>query len=243
MPSSPEAVPAEWELTELRPGARMRPVPPPAFSAANEVRAALLPGFEVASSAVPDDLLAEARKAAQAAGYAAGWASGIQAARVVAEAEAHAARVETERAAAERRMRLQQAFTALDHAAAALELRAVPHAEVLEDLVVTSALSIAEALVGHALDDTPVRARDALMRVLSLSPAGEPVQVRMSPADYATLHGSEADSLVPQAIARSVELIEDATLQPGDAVATCGATEIDGRIGSGIARIREVLAR
>ena len=46
-----------------------------------------------------------------------------------------------------------------------------------------------------------------------------------------------------QAATRSVTLIADPSLQPGDAIARCGATEIDARIVAGIARVREVLGQ
>ncbi len=246
MPSSPERAPV-WELADLAADAprAVVAVPRVAFSAAASAEKALPPAvFEVAPTAgVPDDLVAEARRAAQAAGYAAGWASGIQAARVVADAEAQTARAENERLAAERRARLQQAFVALDHAAGVLEERAVPAAEQIEDLVISSALAIVEELVGQVLRDDAARSHAALTRALALAPVDEPLTVRVSPADHAALAGDDGAKPVLPATTRSITLVADAALAPGDAVATCGATEIDARLSAGLARVREALRR
>lgn len=233
-----------WELAELTSGTVHRPAPQVTFSAARADVPDTPPVFEISRSAgIPEDLIAEARRSAQAAGYAAGWASGIQAARVVADAEAQAARAENERLAQERRARVEQALTVLDRAAAALEARAVPAAEQFEDLVVTSALAIAEELVGHVLRDDATRSQAALTRALSLAPVDEPVRVRVSPADHAALLGDDGTLPAELGITRSVEVVADAALAPGDGVATCGATEIDARLSTGLARVREALRR
>lgn len=246
MPSSPEfiAPPASaMQLTEL--GSTM-------VSAAG-VRSALTaisstpslaPLFEVAQgSGIPDDLLAPARDAAQAAGYTAGWASGIRAARAIADADADASRTEAERVSALRRDQLRTIFATIDQAASALEQRAVPAAEQLEDLIVSAALAIAEQLVGHSLRNDPDRAPATLARLLALVPANEDVAIRVSAADHAILTADDGDCLGPNGTARSIRLVKDASLQPGDAIATSGATVIDARINVGLERIREVLAR
>ncbi|MGH8962272.1 MAG: FliH/SctL family protein [Jatrophihabitantaceae bacterium] len=192
------------------------------------------------SAGVPAELLAPARAAAQAAGYAAGWASGIRAARLVADAESHVASAHSARVATERNEQVRQALTAMQQAADVLESRAVPAAEQIEELIVSSALAIAEALVGRVQRDDAERGHAALTRALALAPANEAVVVALSPADYAAL---DAQSVVPQGISRSVSLVEDASLAPGDAVATSGTTSIDARLSTGLARVREVLAR
>lgn len=233
-----------WELADLSAGVTRRPVAPVTFSAAAVDVPAAPPVFEISRSAgIPDDLVAEARRGAQAAGYAAGWASGIQAARVVADAEAQTRRAEDERLAAERRARLQQAFTALDRAAEGLEARAVPAAEQIEDLIVGSALAIAEELVGQVLRDEQVRSQAALRRALSLAPADEPLTVRVHPADLAALAGDDGELSPAAGVTRPLQLVADPSLQPGDAVASCAATEVDARLSAGLARVREALRR
>jgi flagellar assembly protein FliH len=196
--------------------------------------------FEVAgSAAVPDDLLAEARAAAHAAGYTAGWASGIRAAQAEAAVEALRCRVEADQLLAEQRAEVQRCIAGLDAAAASLEQQSLPTVQQLETLLLESAFAVAEALVGHALRDDAVRAPAALARVLALAPAGEPLTVRVSPADHAVLTASGEPDPVSS---RPITLVADPALAAGDAVATTGATEIDARLRAGLARVREALA-
>jgi flagellar assembly protein FliH len=209
------------------------------FTAAADRPAAAV--FEVSPSAgIPDELLVPARAAAQAAGYAAGWAHGIRAARLVAEAEARTARAETQRLLAEQRARLQQAFRALDEAAAGLEQRAAPSADDAQDAIIAAALEIAEAVVGHTVRTDARRAPAALGRVLALVPSAEDVTVHVAPADYAVLTADGSEPL-PGSTARRISLVEDASLAPGDAVARSAATVVDARIDRALARVREVL--
>jgi flagellar assembly protein FliH len=238
MPSSPEAI-AVWELAELRAGSRAPAPVHAAFAPAHEPTQP--PIFEVAAAqGVPEELLRTARVAAQSAGYAAGWASGIRAARSIADAEAHAARAERERALHAQSEAFSRAMTALDDAASALEQRAVPSAEQLEDMIISSALAIAEALVGRELDDASTRGNDALRRALALAPHDEDVTVALSPADYAIVTANPPSA---QGIGRSISIAEDDSLEPGDAVAACGATSIDARLSTGLQRVREVLGQ
>lgn len=241
MPSSPElAQPLQLaDLAELRAG----DVPPPAAAVAfvpdaapTEAPAAV---FEIAPRAgVPDELLAPARAAAQAAGYAAGWASGIRAARLVADAEAHVAAAERDRASATRRAAFAQAVTAIDRAAAALEQRAVPAAEQIEQLILSSAFAIAETLVGRTLADAQLRSNAAVARALSLAPVDEDVTVTLHPADLAAL-GAAGTTRTEGG--RAISFAADDTLAPGDAQARSGATSIDARLGAALERVREVL--
>jgi flagellar assembly protein FliH len=194
------------------------------------------PVFElVRETSVPEALLAPARCAAQAAGYAAGWAQGARAARLIADAEAHVAANTRERAEARRADSVHSALSALDAAATELERRSVPGACEIEELIVSSALSIAEALVGASMCDDAVRGHAALTRALALVPAGSDVTVALSPADFAVLDGTSPDG------SRTITLVEDSALAPGDARARCGATAIDARISAGLARVRELL--
>ncbi len=196
------------------------------------------PVFQLAAdSGIPEEVLAPARAAAQAAGYAAGWSHGARAARLVSDAEFHAAEAHRRQAAAQQAADVRRAIGALDVAAGELELRSVPAAQEIEDLIVSAALTIAEALIGTSLRDDETRGRAALMRALALAPAGEDVVVAVSPDDFAVLDGkAELD------LTRTITLVVDPSLSPGDATATCGATAIDARLSAGLARVREVLA-
>jgi flagellar assembly protein FliH len=231
MPSSPDF--AVLELGQLDPAAglalvRTQPVTP-------------APIFELGGTvSIPQSMIDSARDAARAAGYAEGWASGTQAARAQALSEAEVARIERMRAATALRLKGHTALESVERAATALERRAVAGAEQLEDLILSAALQIAEAVVGHALRDDAVRGRAALARVLALAPDREPVEVRLHPEDHELLTAGEDYAAGSD---RTITLVADPRLQPGDAVALCGATEIDARISEGIARVRQALNR
>ena len=213
MPSSPEA--RVWQPTELA-------TAPPQTRHTRPHRL-----FEVTRPAGPaDEVLAPARAAAEAAGYAAGWAKGVQAGRAVVDAEHEGARRTTEARAAE----LVQALAAVQNAAQGLEHRAAPTVEDVEQLLLTTAFDLAEAIVGARLRDDADRGLDALHRVLAQAPAGGPVRVHLHPSDLQIVRTAD--------LPEGVELVADPMQRPGDAVAHCGATEIDGRIGSALERVR-----
>ncbi len=216
MPSSPE--PHAWQPADLA-------AAPPRSLRTRPHRL-----FEVTRPAeTPDEVLAPARAAAEASGYAAGWAKGIQAARAVVHAEHEAARRTTEARAAE----LVQAMSAVESAARRLEQRSAPAIEDVEGLVLTLAFDLAEAIVGARLRDDEQRGLDALRRVLAAAPNGESVRLHLHPADVQALRTAD---LPP-----GVELVADATQAPGDAVAQCGATEVDARISTAMERVRQQL--
>jgi flagellar assembly protein FliH len=195
--------------------------------------------FEVGTTVgVPESLLTSARSAARAAGYAAGWAHGVRMAQQRATVAAEQARIEREQLLAEQRAGVARGVAALHAAAAALERQAIPGAQQLEALLLEAAYGIAEALVGHSLRDDETRAPAALARVLALAPSGEPVTVRLSPPDHAVVAGH-----VDPAGERAVTIVADPALEPGDAVAVSGATEVESRIRAGLQRIRDALGR
>ncbi len=200
------------------------------------------PAFELSSRVtVPESMIEPARAEAQAAGYAAGWAQGVSDARAsmladVEQARVRAAEIEQQRVAA-----VTRGLTALDRAVSEFESRAVPTVERIEDTVVEMAVAIAEAVLGHELRRRNDRMIiTALARILELAPANEAVTVRLSPEDHEVLNAS--DAMASLGSARRIELVVAPELSPGDAIAVCGATEIDGRIQPALERIRDVLA-
>ena len=216
MPSSPEA--HAWQPADLS-------AAPPRSMRTRPHRL-----FEVTRPAeMPDEVLAPARAAAEAAGYAAGWAKGVQAARAVVDAEHEAARRTTEARAAE----LLQALSAVQAAARRLEQRALPTVEEIERLLLDAAFDLAEAIVGARVRDHENRGRDAVQRVLAVATTGERIRIRLHPADLQIVRTADLPD--------DVELVPDPTQAPGDAVAQCGATEIDARIGAAVERVREQL--
>jgi flagellar assembly protein FliH len=189
---------------------------------------------------LPEKLLAEAREAAQSQGYAAGWAQGRQAASAAAEAAAAAAEARARAAAAEREARVESALTAITAAAGRLEHRAEPTAAEVGDAVLAAAVLLTETLVGHELAASTAPGLDALRRALDLAPIGRPVQVRLNPAEYAAL--TESGPAQRDVDGRTVTLVPDPTLGPGDAVADCDATRIDARLDEALERVRSVLS-
>jgi flagellar assembly protein FliH len=136
-------------------------------------------------------------------------------------------------------LRVEQALVAISLAVADLERQMLPVAAEFENLIVETAFTLAEAIIGRepALATEP--GRDAMARALALAPSGRPVTVRLHPADHETVTGGQPGPVEIEG--RSVMLLADPSLQPGDAIAECDATIIDARIAPALARAREVL--
>jgi flagellar assembly protein FliH len=179
---------------------------------------------------------AQRRAEAQAAGYAAGWAQGRREAEESLATEHERLLAEARRAAAAQASTVDSAVRALASAALRLEQRTAPVAAEIEAAVLATAFAIAEAVVGRELATAAEPGRDALARVLALAPDNRPVTVRLNPADHATVGQSTVDI-----DGRSVTLVADPALSPGDATATCDATAIDGRLSAALDRVREAL--
>ena len=188
---------------------------------------------------VPTELVDEARAAARATGYAEGWAQGqreAKAAAQVAEAEARSATAEFEQARAEA---LDRALAAVVAAADRLSQQAVPVAAELTDLVLHSAVELAETLVGRTLADSTEPGLDALRRALAMAPDTGTLTVRLHPVDLASLGAPDGEYTLH---GRTVLLRPDPGLSPGDAIAEQGSTTIDARLAEAIARVRAELA-
>jgi flagellar assembly protein FliH len=213
-------------------------------------------GFTIsATSAVPPVLLDQARAEAAAAGYAVGWAQGLREATEAMADEVAAATARTTSFEARRAAELSSALATIAQAARSLETRAIPVAAELETAILAAAVEIAEALLGRALRDS-VTADDVVRRALVLAPNAEPVQVRLSPADFAALAGADSDdqSSAGEIVRtmsgaraadpdRTVTLRCDPSLRRGDAVAVSATTTVDARLDVALARVREVLGR
>lgn len=177
-----------------------------------------------------------ARAAAQAQGYAAGWAEGrrraMDAARDV-ETEL-VARAAEERAAAvaEQRRLVEVLDVAADRCAEAYTSRYDALAEQALDL----ALRIAEEVLQRELTVAAQPGLDALRRALAPVDQRAAVTVRLHPVDRATLDPTALDG-------RSVTLVDDPTLSPGDAVAETDHGLVDATVAGALARVREVLGR
>jgi flagellar assembly protein FliH len=191
---------------------------------------------------VPPELLVQARTEAEAAGYAAGWAQGRGEAQAAAQAQADRDAQAVEEVMAATAVQIDRAIAAFATAAANLENRAIPAVRDIEDAIVDTALMLAEAVLGREARTATDPGREALARALALAPEQRPVTVRLNPADRMTIGLSDGTTeLVMDG--RLITLVDDRTLQPGDAVAVCDATTIDARLGTALERVREVLGR
>ncbi|MEV4132510.1 FliH/SctL family protein [Dactylosporangium sp. NPDC049742] len=184
----------------------------------------------------PPELVERVREEAEAAGYAAGWAQGMREAKTGAEAQAARVAAEAAATAEEHRRGVESALRAIGAAAGTLERRAVPAAQDIEDQIVATAFALAEAVLGRELRTATEPGREALARALALVPGTRPVTVRLNPADRLTIGQTE---LVMDG--RTVSLVDDPALGPGDALALCDATSVDARLAPALDRVREVL--
>jgi flagellar assembly protein FliH len=205
------------------------------------------PSFELeASSAIPAALIDQARSDASAVGYLHGWAQGVREAQQAQLAELEATRAEHARRRAVRDHELASAIGAMHAAAGQLEAAAAPHAADIENQIVSAAVHLAEALLGHELRSPELAATSALARVLNLAPLDEPISISLSPGDHAILTGDGGAALIaglPNTGARDIVLLADPTLACGEAVARCGATSIDARLSGALARLTEYVNR
>jgi len=183
--------------------------------------------------------LTDERTAALAAGYAEGWALGQQ--QSLAAAQADAERRARQQAAmdAAARTRCDSAVGALAQAASQLHQRQLPVLDELGQTLLEAALALAAAVLDRELQGLDDTALLALRRTVSPLPGDAPVRVRVSPADHAELvrhlTGASFEG-------RELDLVVDASLRPGEAVAEADGAVVDGRIASALDRARAALS-
>ncbi|HSE10501.1 MAG TPA: FliH/SctL family protein [Nocardioidaceae bacterium] len=176
------------------------------------------------------------RQAARAQGYATGWAEGRRVALAKAAEEAEGVRRAAEAAEARREVEHRDALAALDAAAAQLRTRLSETVDAVAEQAVELALRLTEAILGREVATATDPGGDALRRALSLVDPHVAVTVRMHPKDRATL---DLEALGD----RAVTVLDDETLQPGDAVALTEDTLVDATISAALERVWEVLTR
>ena len=180
----------------------------------------------VARSLVVDPELVESairdgRGSGYEAGYNAGYAEGLTEAR------------SRTQELAQRLIGLVPQFGA---AATALYEREATARHDIEDQVVAVAFEIAQVLVGHELHQCEQRGRDALARALAFAPEQGHVVARLYPDDLSTL--GDAEHLAP---GRSLSLVPDPSLRPGDCIVDVNGCHIDARLDTAIERVHAVL--
>jgi flagellar assembly protein FliH len=166
-------------------------------------------------------------------GHVAGYAAGLRLAAQEARA-AHDA-FEAEKADFRTRSSIQLAEQSAlllaigDRAAQA----ALPVLEQADRAVAAAALQLAEAILGTELSSAQTAARAALGRAFPSREQAPPLHIRLHPADAVLLSGT--------APAAGITLVEDPTLQRGDAMAAYPDGMIDARISTALDRAREAL--
>jgi flagellar assembly protein FliH len=167
-------------------------------------------------------------------GHAAGYASGLRSAAKEAQLRVIELNGETAALLNERNTQLDAALAALETAARDLHTRAIPTIEQVQDVLVSSALELAEAILGYELNDAPTSARAALARVIGHADPRTLLTVRMNSHDIAELDAAGRQ-------ASSVEIVADDTIARGDAVGDFADGYLDARIQTALARARAAL--
>ncbi len=181
-----------------------------------------------------------AKQQARTAGYAEGWAQGQREAAVEADEVAARARASEQAHEQRRAAALAQAVNALGRAVTELENHLMPTFTELQDVLLSHAFELAEAIVGRTLDDPQRRGADALRRAMAAAPDSGNLVVHLHPDDFHTLIGEAGETEFDHE-GRRVSLRPDGTLRPGDAVAETGMSTIDATIAAAVARAREAL--
>jgi flagellar assembly protein FliH len=192
-------------------------------------------GFSLAAfPAIRSDGRGPVETRGMARGHAAGYAAGIRAAADNTEALRDSLRAEHEAALVRMQSECDRAVAVLSAAARALNDRTLPVVVEAQDTLAAAAVDLAEAIIGHTLDDKKRAAHAALTRaIVQLDPVVRAV-VRMNPDDLAVLD----DNILSQT---HVTLIPDPTLACGDAVSELPDGFLDARIGTALARAKAAL--
>lgn len=181
--------------------------------------------------------------AALAAGYADGHARGLTDGYAEGRAEGLAEAHALER---QRTLRSEAACAALGVAAEELHRRQVEAVCTLEGNLVDLVVGLTEALLGRELRTSADAPLDALRRGLALAPDDTPAVAHLHPDDVAALlpvgfAGGVATWDDP-ASGRSIQLVGDPSIQPGDCFVDVGDTRVDARLAPALERVRAALS-
>lgn len=169
-------------------------------------------------------------------GHSAGYAAGLLAARREQEQWLEVAAAREDAEALGRRHDWDAVLAGLREAVAGA--RALSAVDDVTRTAAALAVDIAEALVGHHLLVDECAALDAVTRALAEVPRDSVVTVRVHPDDLPLLPEDTA-ALSAEC---TLTVVTDASVGRGGATADLGDRSVDARLGSALARVREVLA-
>ena len=186
---------------------------------------------------VRDEAQDRADEQARAEGHAAGYTEGLRLA--AGDVARRAAEIDAEHAENEREggARIDHAVRLLAAAARALDERSLPLIQQAESTLVTTALDLAEAILGCELSRTEPSARRALERAVRQPDQldqSEVHSIRMHPDDLVIL-GAQTRAL------ESIRFVADSLLMRGDAITEFSDGFLDARIGTAFARAKAAL--
>lgn len=170
-----------------------------------------------------------------AQGHAAGYAAGLRVAAAEAQAAAEAFAAEQAEFRARSVRELEQLKALLETVTARAAAVAAPVLDASEQALAEAGLNLSEAILGTELSSAQTAARAALGRAFPTRETVPPLSIRLHPEDVRLLAGtSQAAGLV---------LMEDLSLQRGDAVASYPDGMVDARISTALDRARTTLER
>jgi flagellar assembly protein FliH len=176
---------------------------------------------------------------ARTAGFAAGWAAGARAAAEAAAVERGRLQAEHEAREAARDEAASEAMGALLTAMEQWNRKALPVLDEARATLYSAALDLAAAVLQREIEPGSSSARTLLDRALSLPAEASPSVLRLHPDDllHVNLLIESGQAIVPAGL----RLVGDLRLNPGDAITEHEDGALDARIGTALARAREVL--
>jgi flagellar assembly protein FliH len=170
---------------------------------------------------------------ARAAGYAAGWSQGAQAAQEAVRREVDDHRAQLTAMLDAERLRLSAAGAALNAASDQMRRVTAPAVEQHVDTVLSAAMQLAEAVLTHEPLAAHSPGSDAIRRAMTAAPDVHAIRIRLSTQDAATL----ADTDLPD----GASVLADPELQPGDSVLEHATGSVEVLLQAALQRARAVL--
>ena len=176
---------------------------------------------------------------ARTAGFSAGWAAGARAAADAAAAERTRLHAEHDAREALRDEAASNALNALGAAMDQWNRKALPVMDEARKTVYSAALDLAAAVLQREIEPGSSSARTLLDRALALPIEATPSVLRLHPDDL--LHVNLLIESGQVAVPAGLRLVGDSRLSHGDAITEHEDGALDARIGTALARAREVL--